>query len=201
MGFITVTNFFGHWIKEIYIKRYGDDVTILPLTNTVYIYQYSDKILKRMPKEVLKTLQNNILYSKKQVAIYVTNNDRRAHYTTPTAAEGNRIDENLTDRITKFQGELKNECVYRNPLKCLCNVGLGNQCIKLSTKYILTLETDIQKLFETNINQSMDALPTSIDAGVLFTGAPYIMSEKFQSDENFKAYLEGTMQSEHVLRT
>ena len=37
-GVITVNNFFAHWIKEIDIKRYGDDVPILPLTNTVDIY-------------------------------------------------------------------------------------------------------------------------------------------------------------------
>ena len=35
---ITVNNFFGHWIKELDIKRYGDDIPILPLTNTVEIY-------------------------------------------------------------------------------------------------------------------------------------------------------------------
>ena len=39
---ITVNNFFGHWIREIDIKRYGDDLPILPLTNTVEIYKYSD---------------------------------------------------------------------------------------------------------------------------------------------------------------
>ena len=38
---ITVNNFFAHWIKEIDIKRYGDDISILPLTNTVEIYKYS----------------------------------------------------------------------------------------------------------------------------------------------------------------
>ena len=29
---ITVNNFFKHWIKEIDIKRYGDDIPILSLT-------------------------------------------------------------------------------------------------------------------------------------------------------------------------
>ena len=38
-----------------------------------------------------------------KVAIYSTNNDRRAYYTTSKAAAGNRTDENLTDRITIFQ--------------------------------------------------------------------------------------------------
>ena len=32
---IAVNNFFAHWIKEHDIKRYGDDIPILPQTNTV----------------------------------------------------------------------------------------------------------------------------------------------------------------------
>lgn len=35
---VTVDNFFAHWIKEIDIKRYGDDIPILPITNMVDIY-------------------------------------------------------------------------------------------------------------------------------------------------------------------
>ena len=50
---ITVNNFFAHWIKEIDIKRYDDDVPILPLTNTVIIYQYSDEILKLIDVHII----------------------------------------------------------------------------------------------------------------------------------------------------
>ena len=111
------------------------------------------------------------------------------------------MDKNLTDRIAKFQKQLKNEYVYRIPLKLLCRIGLVNQCFRFNTKFVLTLETDMQKLFETNTNQSTDALPTSIDADIVFTGVRHIMCEQFQLDDNFKTYLEGTIQSEHVLRT
>ena len=44
-------------------------------------------------------------------------------------------------------------------------------------------------------------LPRTVDADIVFAGALEIMHEQFQLDENFKTYLEGTMQSEHVLRT
>ena len=37
-GVIPVNNFFAHWINEIDIKKYGDDIPILLLTNTVEIY-------------------------------------------------------------------------------------------------------------------------------------------------------------------
>ena len=50
-GLIAVNNFFAYSIKEIDIKRYGDDIRILPLTNTVNICRFSDKILKHMPKD------------------------------------------------------------------------------------------------------------------------------------------------------
>ena len=37
-GVIPVNNFFAHWINEIDIKKYGDDIPILLLTNTVEIF-------------------------------------------------------------------------------------------------------------------------------------------------------------------
>ena len=35
-GLITVNNVFVHWIKKINIKRYSDDIPILPLTRSIY---------------------------------------------------------------------------------------------------------------------------------------------------------------------
>ena len=85
-GLIKVNNFFAQWIKEIHIKRYGDDIPILVLTNTVDIYRYSDEILKHVPKDTLKTIQNDLLYSKKKIVIPGNNADRCAHYTIATIA-------------------------------------------------------------------------------------------------------------------
>ena len=58
----------------------------------------------------------------------------------------------------------------------------------------------MQKLFEINVNQNVDTLRRIVDADIVFTGAPYIMYEQFQLDDNFKTYLEGAMQSQHVFR-
>ena len=69
-GKIPVNNFFTHWIKEIDIKRYVDDMLNLPLTNTVDIYRYSNELLKYMLKDALKTIQNDLLYSKDKAVIY-----------------------------------------------------------------------------------------------------------------------------------
>ena len=54
---IPVNNSFAHWIKEIDIKRYGDDLPVLPLTNTVEIYKYSYAMLKHVPKEALEVIR------------------------------------------------------------------------------------------------------------------------------------------------
>ena len=66
---ITINSFFAHWIKEIDIKRLGDDIPILPTTNTIDIYKYSDAMLKHLPKKALKVIENNLLYSNKKVKL------------------------------------------------------------------------------------------------------------------------------------
>ena len=43
---------------------------ILPLTNTVSIYRYSDEHLKHMLKDILKTIDNDLLCSKMKVKIF-----------------------------------------------------------------------------------------------------------------------------------
>ena len=59
---------------------------------------------------------------------------------------------------------------------------------------------EMQKLFETNINQAADALPRNFNAEIIITSASYIMYEQSKLDDNFRTYLEGVMLSEHVLR-
>ena len=66
---ITANNFFAHQIKEIDIKCLGDDIPILPTTNTIDIYKYSDAMLKHLQTKALKVIENNLLYSKKTVKL------------------------------------------------------------------------------------------------------------------------------------
>ena len=60
-GLLTFSTFFPHCIEEIVINRYGDYIPILLLTNTVDITQCSDEILKHMPRDALKKIQNDLL--------------------------------------------------------------------------------------------------------------------------------------------
>ena len=39
---MTVNNFFGHWFTDIDIRRYPDDMRVLPTNNSIDIYQYSN---------------------------------------------------------------------------------------------------------------------------------------------------------------
>ena len=64
---ITVNNFFAHWVKEISITKYGSDKELPPTFTPQEIYQYSDAMLKHLPKDSLKTIQKHLLYSKEPV--------------------------------------------------------------------------------------------------------------------------------------
>ena len=64
---ITVNNFFAHWVKEISITKYESDKELPPTFSPWEVYQYSDQLLKHLPKDALKTLQKTLSFSKKPV--------------------------------------------------------------------------------------------------------------------------------------
>ena len=37
---IPVNNFFEHWIKDVTVKRYSDDIAVLPINTTLDTYRY-----------------------------------------------------------------------------------------------------------------------------------------------------------------
>ena len=55
-----VNNFFARWLKEIDIRRYPDDVRMLPTNNTVKVYNYVVQQIKHLPT---KSLDETILYN------------------------------------------------------------------------------------------------------------------------------------------
>ena len=59
---ITVNNFFAHWVKEVSITKYGSDKELPPTFTPWEVSQYSDAMLKHLPKDSLKTIQNHLLY-------------------------------------------------------------------------------------------------------------------------------------------
>ena len=198
---ITVNNFFAHWIKEIDIKRLGDDVPVLPTTNTIEIYKYSDAMLKHVPKKALKVIENDLLYSRKKVKL-PAGEERRDEHTANAENANNRTDDNIDERIQKFQNQLKTGYFYRIPLKYICNLGKVNQPIRFNTKWRITFEQDMQRLFEANTNLGAAAgLPDTVDAKIILKSTPYLLYTQFKLDTNFRNYLETALVSESKLRT
>ena len=200
-GEITVNNFFAHWIKEIDIKRLGDDILILPTTNTIPIYRYSDRLLKHMPKDSLAIIENNLLYSKKKVKL-PAGEDKCDTHTAAGEDADNRTDDNIDERIQKFQNQLKNIYWYRVPLKYIVDIGQVNTPIKFNTKWRITFETDLQKLFESKTDQgAAGSLPDNVDAKIILELTPYLLYYQFELEDTFRTYLESAMISNQVLRT
>ena len=198
---ITVNNFFAHWIKEIDIKKLGDDQPILPTINMVEIYKYSDQILKHMPKNSLKLIENTLLYSKKKVKL-PDGEDRRKNHTAAGGDADERTDDNLDERIQKFSNQLKNTTYYRIPLKYICGLGFVNQPIKFNTKWRIIFESDISRLFESKANLAAGAdYPDEPDAKIILDSAPYLLYHQFSLEDTYRSYLEGAMVSNQALRT
>ena len=199
---ITVNNFFAHWIKEIDIKRLGDDTPILPTTNTVEIYKYSDAVLKHIPKDALGVVENDLLYSKKKVKLPDGQARRKKHTPQSGGDATERTDDNLDERIKKFSSQLQNTYYYRIPLQYICDLGYVNTPIKFNTKWRLTFETNTAKLFESKANLASDAaFPTEFDAKIILDSTPYLLFHQFELEDTYRAYFEGAMISNQILRT
>ena len=68
-------DFFTLWVKEIDITKYGINKSLIPTATPQEIYRYSESMLKHLPKDPLKMIQNDILFSKKAV-VYPENYGR-----------------------------------------------------------------------------------------------------------------------------
>ena len=96
---IPVNGFFFHCFNELDIKRYPDDVRILPTDKAVSITDYAKNQLKYLPKNSVKKLLKPFLYSNEPV-YFDENTDRRSN-TNNTDAK--RSDPNLTKRIKNLK--------------------------------------------------------------------------------------------------
>ena len=75
---IPVNDVFAHWVKEIDITKYGSNKSPIPTKTPQEIYKCSEFMLKHLPKDTLKMIQSNLLYTKKAV-VYPANSDKRIH--------------------------------------------------------------------------------------------------------------------------
>ena len=113
-------------------------------------------MLKHSPAKSLDTIKEILLYNKTKVTP-PGGRDRRSNTSnTP----GYRTDANLASRITKFHALLSQRLYYRILLKYFLHLGLVNFPKKTDTKFIFTLESKMNKLFETNAKvDNITAMP------------------------------------------
>ena len=154
-----------------------------------------------MPKDSLAIIENDFLYSKKKVKLPAGEDKRDTHMANGEDAN-NRTDNNINERIQKFQYQLKNTYWYRIPLKYIVDIGQVDTPIKFNTKWRITFETDHQKLFESETGQGANGgLPANVDTKIIRELTPYLLYYQFELEDTFRTYLESAMISNQVLRT
>ena len=85
-----------------------------------------------------------------------------------------------------FQKQLKNEYVYRIPLRYFSDVGKINFPTKIDYRIKLFLETDMERLFESRKALAANETIRAVDAEIIFTRAPFIQYEEILLDKNFR---------------
>ena len=77
-------------------------------------------------------------------------------------------------------------------------LGLANFAIKTDTKFLLTLQRSINKLFETT--KSFAPIPDKPDARIQFHDWPYISYQQLNLTKTFDVFFGGILRDEAVLR-
>ena len=88
---------------------------------------------------------------------------------------------------------------YRIPLKFFTDLGLVNFAHNTNTKFMFTLESHLNKLFESN--KRVDNIPRNPDAQIIYHDHPYIHYQQLVLDGNFLAYLNASLRAKTALRT
>ena len=169
-------------------------------------------MLKHLPSDFLKTIQKTHLFSKKPVHFASETYERRNHHSgslsttglstteTTTAKKQHAKDLNKDDRIKLFKNQLKNEYVYRIPLRYLSDIRKINFSTKTDYRIKLFLETNMEKLFESRKVLAANATIPKVDSEIIFTRVPFVQYEQILLDENFRHHLKTIMVSKKILR-
>ena len=193
---VTVNGFFFRWLKEIGIRSYPDYVRILSnnTNNAVSIADYAANQLKHLPGKSLADIRDTILYNKNSVVL-TGSKDRRSNISTDIK---DRQDANLVWRLSNLKGDLKEQNYFRIPSGWLLSLGLVNFAYQLDTRFIFTLETNLDRLFESNAKGN---IPDAPDAQIIFHDTPYISYPEITLTDNFLVYANGILRGRGALRT
>ena len=122
--------------------------------------------------------------------------DRRSNTSTTPA---DRTDSNLNKRGTDVLTLIRQKIYYRIPLGFFASLGLVNFSHKIDTRFLCTLENNLNRLFKTNAK--FDNIPNKLDTQIIFHDTPYISYPQITLDDNFLAYLNAILRSRSALRT
>ena len=115
--------------------------------------------------------------------------------TTPA----DRADANLGKRVTNFLGLIERKIYYRIQLGFFTSLGLVNFPYKIDTRFLFTLQNNLNRLFETNAK--LDNIPSEPDAQIIFHDTRYISYPQITLDDNLLASLNAILRSRSPLRT
>ena len=122
--------------------------------------------------------------------------DRRLS-NTDTAAD--ITDANLRERVTDFHGLLRKIYILQNSIRFFVSLVLVNFPHKIDTRVLFMLETNLNKLFETN--SKLAVIPDDPDAQIIYHDTPYISYPQIILGDNFLAYYNGILRCCSALRT
>lgn len=99
-------------------------------------------------------------FSLKKTLVYITGNSVRHSATSATDAD--RTDDKLNGRINAFKDNIFKKDYYKLPLGFLVDLGLINSAQKSDTKFVFTLERNMNKLFKSK--KKVTEIPDDPDA-------------------------------------
>ena len=150
--------------------------------------------MKHLPEKSVKKLAKTMLYLNK--AVYLGDNDDRRSHNSTAAAE--RTDLNLAERIKLFKNYIFQKNFYQIPLTLLCDLGKCNFSSKTDDRIIITLERNLNKLFESN--EKVITIPTDPDVFLNIYARPYISYQGINLTYSADPYFTGILRSETGLR-
>ena len=113
-----------------------------------------------------------MLYSNKPVSL-TKDVDRRSYNENSDAKQ---TDPNLTYRLAELKDYIFEKHVYRIPLSLIVDLGVVKFLFKTDTRIILTLERNMNKLFESN--KKVAAIPDNPDVLIQFYDRPYVLYQE-----------------------
>ena len=150
--------------------------------------------MKYLPEKSVKKLLKTMLYCNKP--IYLNgNNTRRPNN---DATDANTTDPNLTYRPKELKAHLFKQWVYKIPLLYLCDLAKVNFAVNTNSKIVLTLERNMNKLFEST--KKLAAIPDNPDAFINVYDRPYISYQEINLTQQASLYGTGILRSETALR-